>query len=110
MREGAETHGENNYQLGVGDADFIRDRINHLIEHARKYQAGDRSDDHLAAIRANAGMLIWLEEATRGSVPSRLEYPASRYAPEPGTVLPNAGMTHVGQQGYVIPDEQKIRG
>lgn len=62
MAEGAAAHGENNYRIGVSDPAFIRDRINHLIEHALRYADGDRSDDHLAAVRCNAGMLIWLEE------------------------------------------------
>jgi hypothetical protein len=61
MAEGAEAHGVNNYQRGKDDPRFIEDRINHMIEHALKYAAGDRSDDHLAAVRANAGMLMWLE-------------------------------------------------
>ena len=63
MAEGAASHGENNYQRGRADAAFIRDRVNHLLAHALKYANGDRSDDHLAAIRANAGMLIWLDQA-----------------------------------------------
>lgn len=61
MAEGARAHGENNYQQGKDDPAFIRDRINHLIAHALNYAAGDRSDDHLAAIRCNAGMLMWIE-------------------------------------------------
>jgi hypothetical protein len=61
MAEGAKAHGENNYQQGVNDPAFVRDRINHLIAHALNYAAGDRSDDHLAAIRANCGMLMWIE-------------------------------------------------
>ena len=61
MAEGAATHGENNYQKGRGDQQFVKDRINHLIEHALLYAAGDRSTDHLAAVRCNAGMLMWLE-------------------------------------------------
>jgi hypothetical protein len=61
MAEGAATHGENNYQHGKSDPAFIADRINHLIEHALKYAAGDRSTDHLAAVRCNAGMLMWIE-------------------------------------------------
>jgi hypothetical protein len=65
MGEGADVHGENNYQKGKDDPAFVRDRINHLIEHALMYADGDRSTDHLAAIRCNAGMLIWLEEAQR---------------------------------------------
>jgi hypothetical protein len=63
MAEGAAAHGENNYRKGAGDAAFIRDRVNHLLEHALRYAAGDRSDDHLAAIRCNAAMLMWLEQA-----------------------------------------------
>ncbi len=62
MAEGAATHGENNYQRGFGDRAFIADRMNHMIEHAMLYAAGDRSTDHLAAIRCNAGMLCWFEE------------------------------------------------
>jgi hypothetical protein len=58
---GAARHGERNYQRGAGDPAFRRDRLNHLLNHALLYASGDRSDDHLAAIRANAGMLIWLE-------------------------------------------------
>ena len=62
MAEGAAAHGENNYQLGKDDPAFIRDRVNHLIDHALRYASGDRSDDHLAAVRCNAAMLIWFEE------------------------------------------------
>ena len=61
MAEGAKAHGENNYRLGKGDPTFIRERQNHLIEHALLYAAGDRSTDHLAAVRCNAAMLMWLE-------------------------------------------------
>jgi hypothetical protein len=65
MAEGADAHGENNYRKGKDDPAFIRDRVNHAIEHLLLYANGDRSTDHLAAIRCNAGMLIWLEEAQR---------------------------------------------
>lgn len=58
---GAAHHGEHNYQRGARDPAFFRDRLNHLLEHALLYQSGDRSDDHLAAVRANAAMLMWLE-------------------------------------------------
>jgi hypothetical protein len=61
MAEGAAAHGENNYQGGKHDAAFVTDRINHLLEHALKYASGDRTEDHLAAIRANTGMLMWIE-------------------------------------------------
>lgn len=62
MGEGAAQHGENNYRKGKDDPAFVTDRINHMIEHALKYAAGDRSDDHLAAIRCGTGMLIWFED------------------------------------------------
>ena len=63
MGEGARSHGERNYQRGiVTDAEFRRDRINHLVEHAVRYAEGDRSEDHLAAVMANASMLMWGEE------------------------------------------------
>lgn len=61
MAEGAAVHGENNYQKGKGDPVFFKDRVNHLLEHAIKYASGDRSEDHLAAIRCGTGMLMWLE-------------------------------------------------
>lgn len=59
--EGAATHGARNWQKGVDDAQFILDRTNHLVEHAILYANGDRSTDHLGAIRANAAMLAWFE-------------------------------------------------
>jgi len=62
MAYGAEKHGERNYRLGAGDDVYRRDRINHLIEHALKYAAGDTSTDHLGAIAANCNMLAWFDE------------------------------------------------
>jgi hypothetical protein len=74
MAKGAASHGERNYQKGVNDPVFLRDRINHLIQHAMRYANGDRSDDHLAAVMANAGMLIWLEnQRTKGFDDARAE-------------------------------------
>ena len=62
MAEGAASHGENNYRKGKDDPAFITDRINHLIDHALRYAAGDNTEDHLAAIRCNTGILMWIEE------------------------------------------------
>jgi hypothetical protein len=74
MAKGAASHGERNYQKGVNDPVFLRDRINHLIQHAMRYANGDRSDDHLGAVMANAGMLIWLEnQRTKGFDDARAE-------------------------------------
>lgn len=61
MAEGAAAHGVNNYRKGANDPAFVTDRVNHAIEHLLKYASGDRTEDHLAAVRANTGMLIWLE-------------------------------------------------
>lgn len=60
MAQGAASHGERNYRQGASDPLFIRDRINHLMEHARKLLDGDRSEDHLGAIGANCNMLAFL--------------------------------------------------
>lgn len=59
---GAEKHGENNWQKGVGDTQFILDRINHAIEHL--YQVKDQihggiiatpeMDDDLSGVILNA--------------------------------------------------------
>jgi hypothetical protein len=57
---GAERHGDRNYEQGVHDPLFIRDRVNHMIEHALKYSSGDRSEDHLGAVMCNAAILIRL--------------------------------------------------
>lgn len=62
MGYGAAKHGERNYRLGAGDAEYRRDRINHLIEHALKYAEGDTSTDHLAAIAANCNILSYFDE------------------------------------------------
>src|SRR5438045_217019 len=59
---GASRHGEGNYRNGANDAAFLRDRKNHLIEHAVKYANGDRSEDHLGAILCNAAILADLEQ------------------------------------------------
>lgn len=62
MGYGAERHGERNYELGANDPVYRRDRINHLIDHALRYSAGDTSVDHLSAIAANANILAWLDD------------------------------------------------
>lgn len=59
---GAAKHGENNYQSGVGDSGFIRDRLNHLVEHVMKLAEGKDKRKHYAAILANVQMLMWLDD------------------------------------------------
>lgn len=59
---GAERHGANNYEKGANDPLFVRDRCNHLIEHAMKAASGDTSEDHLGAVLCNAAILLRLKE------------------------------------------------
>src|SRR5690349_16756492 len=40
---GAARHGTNNWQKGKDDPDYRRDRLNHAMEHLKRYQDGDRS-------------------------------------------------------------------
>lgn len=64
---GAKKHGDHNYKQGSADDAFIRDRKNHMIEHAVKYANGDRSTDHLGAVMCNAAMLAELERMVESS-------------------------------------------
>jgi len=73
MAEGAQSHGERNYEKGAHDPAFVKDRENHLVEHALAYAAGDRSTDHLGAVIANACMLIRLEQLREVKPDARLE-------------------------------------
>lgn len=62
---GARKHGDPfNYRRGVGDADFRRDRANHLIEHALKLADAttlEEREKHCAAVAANAMILDYLD-------------------------------------------------
>lgn len=60
MTEGMIKHGRNNYRSG--DADFVLETANHLLEHVMNFIAGDRSDNHLNAIGANFNILCWYRE------------------------------------------------
>lgn len=64
---GAERHGERNYEKGHSDPAFVRDRYNHLIEHAIKAASGDTSEDHLGAVLCNAAILLRLQELNEGN-------------------------------------------
>lgn len=65
---GAAIHGPNNWRLGAADPEWRRDRANHLLAHALAYVAGDRSEDHLSAIRVNAAMLQYADRADTAGV------------------------------------------
>lgn len=54
---GAKKYGENNWKKI-----FIQDHINHILQHAYAYLAGDRSDKHLANLACRAHFALELEE------------------------------------------------
>lgn len=60
---GATRHGERNYRSGRGDETFLRDRINHMIRHAKLFAEFRRTSD-LAAVLCNAAILADVEADT----------------------------------------------
>lgn len=54
---GAKKYGENNWKKIS-----IQDHINHILQHAYAYLAGDRSDKHLANLACRAHFALELEE------------------------------------------------
>ena len=60
---GAIRHGERNYLNGKDDAEFITDRINHLLEHAKNFARYRKTSD-LAAVLCNASILAEVEADT----------------------------------------------
>lgn len=55
---GAHLHGDRNWEMGLPSHKYANGVLRHMFQHL----AGDRSEDHLAAIRWNAGGLIHNEE------------------------------------------------
>ncbi len=55
---GMQKYGLYNWQKGQPAGDVM----SHLLRHAMLHAAGDRTEDHLAAIRCNAAMLMYFEE------------------------------------------------
>jgi len=58
MAEGAITHGPDNWKSGIP----INVCLNHLERHLNLWKSGDRTEDHLAKIRVNAGFIMYFEE------------------------------------------------
>ena len=61
MAEGAITHGDDNWKKGIP----IHVCLNHLERHLNLYKNGDRSEDHLAKVRVNAGFIMYFEELAK---------------------------------------------
>ena len=91
MAEGAETHGDRNWEQGVP----IHVCLNHLERHLNLYKSGDRSEDHLAKIRVNAGFIIHFEEKDNDRI-SNSELIGSNYPDSPrATPLHSHRQTHL---------------
>ena len=71
---GAKTHGDRNWEKGV-PASVV---INHMQRHENLWLAGDRSDDHLAAIAWGCFALMHYEEY----VPEMIDIPARQITEE----------------------------
>ena len=61
MAEGAITHGDDNWKKGIP----IHVCLNHLERHLNLYKNGDKSEDHLAKVRVNAGFIMYFEELAK---------------------------------------------
>lgn len=97
---GAKKHGDHNYKKGAYDTNFLRDRKNHMIEHAVKYAMGDTSTDHLGAILCNAMILAELEYIRS------LETPKKSTVPDLGTIC----VTCTERYGLHTGDRCRIGG
>lgn len=60
MAKGAKKYGERNWEKGIP----IRRCFESMFRHLLMYWLGDRTEDHLAAIRFNAGAIMHFEETT----------------------------------------------
>ena len=66
---GAATHGERNWEKGQ-PANVV---MNHLLRHAFCWLAGDRTDDHLAAVCWGACALMHFEETMPAMIDTPVE-------------------------------------
>jgi hypothetical protein len=65
MARGAEKYGDRNWEKGMPVSRFIASLERHLLA----YKMGDRTEDHLAAIRFNVDAVMHFEElAKRGDI------------------------------------------
>lgn len=69
LREGAEKYAERNWEQGIPISRCVASLERHLAD----YKRGDRSEDHMAAVRTNAGFILHFEElVARGLLPVAL--------------------------------------
>jgi hypothetical protein len=95
--EGAALYGDYNYREGMASAAFVKERINHLLNHLQEFliSGPDTVDDNLAAVAWGIAMLMEFEETRPGRDSIRkavgeianteflseitLDYPSSRF-------------------------------
>ena len=81
---------DRNWEQGVP----IHVCLNHLERHLNLYKSGDRSEDHLAKIRVNAGFIIHFEEKDNDRI-SNSELVGFNYPDSPrATSLQSHRQTH----------------
>lgn len=69
LGRGAEHYGERNWEKGQN----VSRTLASLMRHVMAYKSGDRTEDHLAAIRFNAGSIMHVEEEVKlGRLPEEL--------------------------------------
>lgn len=69
MEQGAEKYGDRNWQQGIPLSRYFSSAVRHLVQ----WQAGDRNEDHLAAVLFNVGALLWTEQQIDdGNLPESL--------------------------------------
>ncbi len=96
MREGAEKYDDRNWEKGFPFSRCLASLERHVIS----WKSGDRTEDHLAAIRANAGFIMHYEEMIKrgGLDPSlndmpkyeKLSQKSPERVPETGEVIVKA--------------------
>jgi hypothetical protein len=79
---GAQKHGNaDNFKLGAGDPEYIRDRENHLFAHVLKYMNATTLEERrkqMSAIGANCSMLTWLDDHSPAAATANGELLAHR--------------------------------
>lgn len=79
LARGAEKYGERNWEMGMPFSRFLASAHRHLLQ----FMAGDRDEDHLAAVCFNIMAIIHFEEVERGDLNDLISY-----VPGQKTVLP----------------------
>lgn len=62
LTSGARKYGSVNWRVGLNDAEYVRDRFNHLFEHMLKFmESGNTEDDNIGAMLWSLNCLAEVE-------------------------------------------------